>query len=147
MGRTSALGSRTLNLRLLLWILAGMPGTCVDGAASQRYDPDHHADGQGAAKSTAYLVSRWVPTTIFRNPSANASSLCASAPCYVAQPFHHQAGSAPGSGRVFEFAGWRLDVTRRALRSPANALVALRAAEYDLLLSLVERRRSNACEK
>jgi two-component system, OmpR family, response regulator len=48
-------------------------------------------------------------------------------------------GSAPGSGRVFEFAGWRLDVTRRELRSPANALVALRAAEYDLLLALVER--------
>lgn len=48
-------------------------------------------------------------------------------------------GSAVGSGRVFEFAGWRLDVTRRQLHSPAKALVDLRAAEFDLLLALVER--------
>ena len=48
-------------------------------------------------------------------------------------------GSASGTGRVFEFAGWRLDVTRRQLRSPAKALVDLRAAEFDLLLALVER--------
>ena len=41
--------------------------------------------------------------------------------------------------RVFEFAGWRLDVTRRQLHSPAKALVDLRAAEFDLLLALVER--------
>jgi two-component system, OmpR family, response regulator len=48
-------------------------------------------------------------------------------------------GSPAGSHRVFEFAGWRLDVTRRQLYSPAKALVDLRAAEFDLLLALVER--------
>ena len=48
-------------------------------------------------------------------------------------------GSASGGGRIFEFAGWRLDVARRQLRSPANALVDLRAAEFELLLALVER--------
>ena len=48
-------------------------------------------------------------------------------------------GSAAGTDRIFEFAGWRLDVTRRQLRSPAKALVDLRAAEFDLLLALVER--------
>ena len=48
-------------------------------------------------------------------------------------------GSAAGTGRVFEFAGWRLDVTRRQFHSPAKALVDLRAAEFDLLLALVER--------
>jgi two-component system OmpR family response regulator len=48
-------------------------------------------------------------------------------------------GSPSGSGRIFEFAGWRLDATRRKLHSPANALVDLRAAEFDLLLALVER--------
>ena len=48
-------------------------------------------------------------------------------------------GSAAGTGRVFEFAGWRLDLTRRQLHSPANALVDLRAAEFDLLVALVER--------
>jgi two-component system OmpR family response regulator len=48
-------------------------------------------------------------------------------------------GAAAGGGRVFSFAGWRLDVTRRRLHSPANALVDLRAAEYELLLALVER--------
>jgi two-component system OmpR family response regulator len=48
-------------------------------------------------------------------------------------------GSPTGARRVFEFAGWRLDVTRRQLYSPAKALVDLRAAEFDLLLALVER--------
>jgi two-component system OmpR family response regulator len=48
-------------------------------------------------------------------------------------------GSPAGTRRVFEFAGWRLDVTRRQLHSPANARVDLRAAEFDLLLALVER--------
>ena len=32
-------------------------------------------------------------------------------------------GSPAGARRIFEFAGWRLDVSRRELRSPANALV------------------------
>ena len=48
----------------------------------------------------------------------------------------------PGAGaaaRVFEFAGWRLDTARRQLYSPAGALVDLRAAEFDILLALVER--------
>lgn len=49
------------------------------------------------------------------------------------------AGSPAGARRVFEFAGWRLDVSRRELRSPANALIDLRAAEFDVLLALVER--------
>jgi two-component system, OmpR family, response regulator len=48
-------------------------------------------------------------------------------------------GSAPAAARIFEFAGWRLDVTRRQLRSPANALVDLRDAEFELLLAFVER--------
>src|SRR5215472_9117918 len=47
-------------------------------------------------------------------------------------------GSPAGARRVFEFAGWRLDMSRRELRSPANALVDLRAAEFDVLLALVE---------
>ena len=50
-----------------------------------------------------------------------------------------QPGSPNGTGRTFEFAGWCLDVTRRQLRSPEKALVDLRAAEFDLLLALVER--------
>jgi two-component system OmpR family response regulator len=47
----------------------------------------------------------------------------------------------PGSGtaRVFVFLGWRLDAARRQLYSPAGALVDLRAAEFDILLALVER--------
>jgi two-component system OmpR family response regulator len=44
-----------------------------------------------------------------------------------------------GRGRVLEFAGWRLDVARRQLFSSANALVPLRAGEFDLLLALAER--------
>jgi hypothetical protein len=48
-------------------------------------------------------------------------------------------GAAPGGDEVYEFAGWRLDVPRRQLFSPAAALVMLRAAEFDILLALVER--------
>ena len=48
-------------------------------------------------------------------------------------------GSELDRARVFEFAGWRLDAARRQLHSPAGALVDLRAAEFDLLLVLVER--------
>ena len=48
-------------------------------------------------------------------------------------------GSAAGARRVFEFVGWRLDVTRRQLHAPAKALVDLRAAEFDLLVAFVER--------
>lgn len=48
-------------------------------------------------------------------------------------------GSPPGIPQVFEFAGWRLDVARRQLYSPAGALVDLRTAEFDILLALVER--------
>jgi len=48
-------------------------------------------------------------------------------------------GSPPGSAPVFAFLGWRLDVARRQLYSPAGALVDLRTAEFDILLALVER--------
>ena len=37
--------------------------------------------------------------------------------------------------RVLEFAGWRLDVTHRQLFSAKNALVPLRAGEFELLLA------------
>ncbi|HUK00565.1 MAG TPA: response regulator [Stellaceae bacterium] len=74
---------------------------------------------------------------------------------YVAKPFNprellariravlRRVGQAPaplgGGGRVLEFAGWRLDVARRQLFSPSNALVYLRAGEFELLLALAER--------
>jgi two-component system OmpR family response regulator len=48
-------------------------------------------------------------------------------------------GPGVGTARTFEFAGWRLDIVRRQLFSPTNALVPLRASEFDLLLALVER--------
>jgi two-component system, OmpR family, response regulator len=41
--------------------------------------------------------------------------------------------------RVLEFCGWRIDVAQRQLISPSNALVVLRASEFDLLLALAER--------
>jgi two-component system OmpR family response regulator len=44
-----------------------------------------------------------------------------------------------GRGRILEFGGWCLDVAQRQLFSPAQALVPLRASEFDLLLALVER--------
>jgi two-component system, OmpR family, response regulator len=72
---------------------------------------------------------------------------------YLPKPFHprellarvravlRRTGPRPlcGTGRTLEFAGWRLDVACRQLFSPSGALVALRAAEFDLLLALAER--------
>jgi two-component system OmpR family response regulator len=48
-------------------------------------------------------------------------------------------GASAGKDRILEFVGWRLDVGKRQLFSPTNALVALRAGEFDLLLALAER--------
>ena len=48
-------------------------------------------------------------------------------------------GAPPSARQVFEFLGWRLEVARRRLYSPVGALVNLRAAEFDILLALVER--------
>ena len=90
--------------------------------------------GQSSIECSA---SKWARTITF--PSHLASTSCW--PAFVsvlrraAMPVP---GSPAGARRVFEFAGWRLDVLRRELRSPANALVDLRAAEFDVLLVLVE---------
>jgi two-component system, OmpR family, response regulator len=51
------------------------------------------------------------------------------------------AATAPKRGEtrpLFYFAGWRLDVVRRELRSADNALVLLSGSEFDLLLAFVE---------
>jgi len=50
-------------------------------------------------------------------------------------------GTAADHKRILEFAGWRLDVTHRQLFSANNALVPLRAGEFDLLLAFAERPR------
>jgi two-component system, OmpR family, response regulator len=50
-----------------------------------------------------------------------------------------ETGTPSGKSRALEFAGWRLDVTQRQLFSPSQALVPLRAGEFDLLLVLAER--------
>jgi two-component system OmpR family response regulator len=42
------------------------------------------------------------------------------------------------SGRVYEFAGWRLDPGRRELRDPAGVLIELSDGEFALLRSLIE---------
>jgi two-component system, OmpR family, response regulator len=52
-----------------------------------------------------------------------------------------EAGVAADQRRILEFAGWRLDVTHRQLYSAKNALVPLRAGEFELLLAFVERPR------
>nr|WP_264583155.1 response regulator [Rhodoblastus acidophilus] len=47
------------------------------------------------------------------------------------------AAAHPPSGR-YEFAGWRLDLLKRELTSPARTLTALTGAEFDLLHVLCE---------
>jgi two-component system, OmpR family, response regulator len=50
-----------------------------------------------------------------------------------------EAGAPTAQKRILEFAGWHLDITHRQLISPQQALVPLRAGEFELLLSFVER--------
>jgi two-component system, OmpR family, response regulator len=49
------------------------------------------------------------------------------------------AGATTDQKRILEFAGWRLDVTHRQLISPKEAMVPLRAGEFELLLAFAER--------
>ena len=50
-----------------------------------------------------------------------------------------EARASADQKRILEFAGWRLDVTHRQLYSAKDALVPLRAGEFDLLLAFAER--------
>jgi two-component system, OmpR family, response regulator len=50
-----------------------------------------------------------------------------------------EVNSSDDQKRILEFAGWRLDVTHRQLYSAKNALVPLRAGEFELLLAFAER--------
>ncbi|WP_407169015.1 response regulator [Bradyrhizobium sp. ORS 111] len=52
-----------------------------------------------------------------------------------------EAGGSGDQKRILEFSGWRLDVIHRQLYSAKNALVPLRAGEFELLLAFVERPR------
>ena len=47
-------------------------------------------------------------------------------------------GSPAGGRRVFEFAGWRLDLVRRELRSPQGVVVNLSGGEFSLLRAFVD---------
>ena len=51
-----------------------------------------------------------------------------------------RAGEAPATqeGRLYEFAGWRLDVLRRDLRDPTGIFIELSDGEFALLRSFVE---------
>lgn len=73
---------------------------------------------------------------------------------YIAKPFHLREvlarvrsvlrrrrpappGAAAPPGELVEFEGWRLDVGRRQLLSPAGTEVALTTGEFDMLVALV----------
>ncbi|HQP21373.1 MAG TPA: response regulator [Phenylobacterium sp.] len=48
-------------------------------------------------------------------------------------------GVTSGGGAGYEFAGWRLDLMRRELRSPDGVVVNLSSGEFSLLRAFVER--------
>jgi two-component system, OmpR family, response regulator len=50
-----------------------------------------------------------------------------------------QRGLAAGVGAGCEFAGWRFDLVRRELRSPAGVVVNLSSGEFSLLRAFIER--------
>ena len=50
-----------------------------------------------------------------------------------------QRNSSPAGGAACEFAGWRLDLVRRELRSPEGVVVNLSSGEFSLLRTFVER--------
>ena len=71
--------------------------------------------------------------------AANPRELLARVRAVLRRAAEPDRGPVEDKRRVLEFNGWRLDVTQRQLFSPANALVPLRASEFELLLALVER--------
>jgi two-component system OmpR family response regulator len=50
-----------------------------------------------------------------------------------------QRNASPTAGAGCEFAGWRLDLVRRELRSPEGVVVNLSSGEFSLLRAFVER--------
>ena len=73
--------------------------------------------------------------------AANPRELLARVRAVLRRTSSHGTGVQTDQKRVLEFAGWRLDVTHRQLFSAKNALVPLRAGEFDLLLAFAERPR------
>jgi two-component system OmpR family response regulator len=70
---------------------------------------------------------------------ANPSELLARVRAVLRRVGAPEARGPADQNRMLEFAGWRLDVTHRQLISPKQALVPLRAGEFDLLLAFAER--------
>jgi two-component system, OmpR family, response regulator len=73
--------------------------------------------------------------------AANPRELLARVRAVLRRAGAPEAGAPADQSRILEFAGWRLDVTHRQLYSANDALVPLRAGEFDLLLAFVERPR------
>ena len=73
--------------------------------------------------------------------AANPRELLARVRAVLRRTHSHATGALADQKRILEFAGWRLDVTHRQLHSANNALVPLRAGEFDLLLAFAERPR------
>jgi two-component system, OmpR family, response regulator len=72
--------------------------------------------------------------------AANPRELLARVRAVLRRTHSHGTGIVSDK-RILEFDGWRLDVTHRQLFSANNALVPLRAGEFDLLLAFAERPR------
>jgi two-component system, OmpR family, response regulator len=73
--------------------------------------------------------------------AANPRELLARVRAVLRRTSSSGAGTSADQKRILEFAGWRLDVTHRQLFSSKNALVPLRAGEFELLLAFAERPR------
>jgi two-component system, OmpR family, response regulator len=71
--------------------------------------------------------------------AANPRELLARVRAVLRRAGAPEAGAPVDQKRILEFAGWRLDVTHRQLYSAKDALVPLRAGEFELLLAFVER--------
>jgi two-component system, OmpR family, response regulator len=70
---------------------------------------------------------------------ANPRELLARVRAVLRRSGSPEANDSGDQKRILEFAGWRLDVTHRQLYSAKNALVPLRAGEFELLLAFAER--------
>jgi two-component system OmpR family response regulator len=103
--------------------------------ARNEHFANHHADGDEVDR----IIGLEMGADDYVVKAANPRELLARVRAVLRRAGPPEARASADQKRILEFSGWRLDVTHRQLFSAKNALVPLRAGEFELLLAFAER--------